>query len=94
MNKAGIVDYEKVHVLDITNGARLETYVIPDKPGSKSICIAPAPGEPLRRRMQPRRDGNAQAPTTKVRSNTGHPAARLQYYRSICGRYLATYRKT
>ena len=39
MKTAGIVDYEKVHVLDITNGARLETYVIPDKPGSKSICI-------------------------------------------------------
>lgn len=39
MKAANIVDYEKVHVLDITNGARLETYVIPDTPGSKSICI-------------------------------------------------------
>jgi len=39
MKAANIKDYEKVHVLDITNGARLETYVIPDSPGSKSICI-------------------------------------------------------
>jgi len=39
MKAANIVNYEKVHVLDITNGARLETYVIPDAPGSKSICI-------------------------------------------------------
>ena len=39
MKAANIQNYEKVHVLDITNGARLETYVIPDTPGSKSICI-------------------------------------------------------
>ena len=39
MKAANIQNYEKVHVLDITNGARLETYVIPDAPGSKSICI-------------------------------------------------------
>ena len=39
MKQANIQDYEKVHVLDITNGARLETYAIPDTPGSKSICI-------------------------------------------------------
>ena len=39
MKAANIKDYEKVHVLDITNGSRLETYVIPDSPGSKSICI-------------------------------------------------------
>tara|TARA_B100001094_G_C18174836_1_gene797314 strand:- start:2381 stop:2731 length:351 start_codon:yes stop_codon:yes gene_type:complete len=39
MKHANIQAYEKVHVLDITNGARLETYAIPDTPGSKSICI-------------------------------------------------------
>ena len=39
MKAANIKNYEKVHVLDITNGARLETYVIPDASGSKSICI-------------------------------------------------------
>tara|TARA_Y100000590_G_scaffold345731_1_gene395599 strand:- start:840 stop:1205 length:366 start_codon:yes stop_codon:yes gene_type:complete len=39
MKKVGLYDYEKVHVLNLTNGSRLETYVIPDNPGSKSICI-------------------------------------------------------
>ena len=39
MNRVGLVNYEKVHVLNLTNGSRLETYVIPDVPGSKSICI-------------------------------------------------------
>ena len=39
MKDANIQDYEKVHILDITNGARWETYAIPDTPGSKSICI-------------------------------------------------------
>ena len=39
MKAVDIQSYEKVHILDITNGARLETYVIPDTPGSKSICI-------------------------------------------------------
>ncbi len=39
MKKVGLNNYEKVHVLNLTNGSRLETYVIPDNPGSKSICI-------------------------------------------------------
>tara|TARA_B100001996_G_C18503778_1_gene532495 strand:- start:350 stop:700 length:351 start_codon:yes stop_codon:yes gene_type:complete len=39
MKKVGLHDYEKVHVLNLTNGSRLETYVIPDDPGSKSFCI-------------------------------------------------------
>ena len=39
MKKVGLCNYEKVHVLNLTNGSRLETYVIPDEPGSKSICI-------------------------------------------------------
>ncbi len=38
MNRAGIINYEKVHVLNVTNGARLETYAIPsEKKGD--ICI-------------------------------------------------------
>ena len=36
---AGLCPYEKVHILDITNGSRLETYVIKAPAGSKSICI-------------------------------------------------------
>ena len=39
MKKVGLKNYEKVHVLNLTNGSRLETYVIPDDSGSKSICI-------------------------------------------------------
>ena len=31
--------YEKVHLLNIDNGERLETYVIEAKSGSKEICI-------------------------------------------------------
>ncbi|MCL2424098.1 MAG: aspartate 1-decarboxylase [Micrococcales bacterium] len=36
---AGLVEGEKVHVVDVTNGARLETYVIVGAPGSGSVCI-------------------------------------------------------
>ena len=39
MEAANIVAGEKVQVVDNTNGARLETYVIPGKRGSKCICI-------------------------------------------------------
>ena len=37
-NQAVMV-YEKVHLLNIDNGERLETYVIEAKSGSKEICI-------------------------------------------------------
>ncbi|HLB12706.1 MAG TPA: aspartate 1-decarboxylase [Dehalococcoidia bacterium] len=36
---ADILPYEKVHVLDIDNGARLETYAIEGERGSGVICI-------------------------------------------------------
>lgn len=36
---AGLVEGEKVHVVDVTNGARLETYVIGGTAGSGSVCI-------------------------------------------------------
>lgn len=39
MEAAGILAYEKVHVLDITNGARLETYAIQGVQGSGEVCI-------------------------------------------------------
>ena len=39
MLASNFCNYEKVHVLNLTNGSRLQTYVIPDDPGSKSICI-------------------------------------------------------
>ena len=39
LNKAGIYPYEKVHVLNINNGARIETYAIEGKRGSGIICL-------------------------------------------------------
>ena len=39
MVAADILPHEQVHVLDVTNGARLETYAIPGEPGSGVIAI-------------------------------------------------------
>ena len=39
MEAADILPYEKVQVLDIDNGARLETYAITGQRGSGEICI-------------------------------------------------------
>ncbi len=39
MEASGILEYEKVSVVDIDNGSRLETYVIEGKCGSGVICL-------------------------------------------------------
>ncbi len=39
LEAAGILEYEKVTVVDITNGARLETYTIEGERGSGMICL-------------------------------------------------------
>lgn len=39
MEAAGILPYEQVHVLDVTNGARLETYAIIGERGSGEVCV-------------------------------------------------------
>ena len=39
MDDADLLPYEQVHVLDIDNGARFETYVIEGAPDSGEICI-------------------------------------------------------
>ena len=39
MEAANLIENEKVHVLDIDNGARLETYVIKGTRGSGMICM-------------------------------------------------------
>ncbi|MDG5787564.1 aspartate 1-decarboxylase [Evansella sp. AB-P1] len=39
MNAVGILENEKVQVVNNNNGARLETYVIRGKSGSKTICL-------------------------------------------------------
>ena len=39
MQAADIIEEEKVEVLNLNNGHRLETYVIKGKPGSGVICL-------------------------------------------------------
>ena len=39
MEAANLVENEKVHVLDMNNGERLETYVIRGERGSGEICL-------------------------------------------------------
>jgi aspartate 1-decarboxylase len=39
LEKAKILPYEKVLVVDITNGERFETYIIQGKRGSKEFCV-------------------------------------------------------
>ena len=50
MDAAGILPYELVQVLDITNGARLETYAIEGERGSGEICVNGAAGLLVRER--------------------------------------------
>ncbi|MDR2120930.1 MAG: aspartate 1-decarboxylase [Tannerella sp.] len=49
MDAAGLVEYEKVHVLNNNNGERFETYVIRGERGSGTICLNGAAA----RRVQP-----------------------------------------
>ena len=39
MKAAGIFEYEKVHIVDVENGNRFETYTIAGEPGSGMICL-------------------------------------------------------
>jgi aspartate 1-decarboxylase len=39
MDAANLIENEKVHVLNLNNGERLETYVIKGKRGSGEICL-------------------------------------------------------
>ncbi len=39
MKTAGILEWESVQVADITNGERLDTYVIPGEPGTGTIQL-------------------------------------------------------
>ncbi len=39
LKAAGILEYEKVQVVDINNGNRFETYTISGKAGSGMICL-------------------------------------------------------
>lgn len=39
LDAAGLQAYEKVHIADVTNGARFETYIMRGKRGSGVICL-------------------------------------------------------
>ena len=39
IDAAGLKEFEKIQVLDITNGSRLETYIIKGERGSGEVCI-------------------------------------------------------
>ncbi|UTR14661.1 aspartate 1-decarboxylase [Salipaludibacillus sp. LMS25] len=39
LKAVGMLENEKVHVVNNNNGARLETYIIAGAPGSKTICL-------------------------------------------------------
>ena len=39
LDASGILEYEKVHIVDIDNGARFETYTIAGERGSGMICL-------------------------------------------------------
>lgn len=49
MDAAGIMENEKVQVVNINNGERLETYVINGKRGSGEVCL----NGPAARKVQP-----------------------------------------
>jgi len=39
MDAANMIEYEKVSILDINNGARFDTYVIKGERGSGMVCL-------------------------------------------------------
>jgi aspartate 1-decarboxylase len=39
LEAADILEHEQVHVVDVDNGARFETYTIPGRRGSGDICV-------------------------------------------------------
>lgn len=39
MDAAGLIENEKVHVLNLNNGERIETYVIKGERGSGVVCL-------------------------------------------------------
>jgi len=39
LEAADMLEYEQVHVVDVDNGARFETYTIPGERGSGDMCV-------------------------------------------------------
>ena len=49
MDAAGFREYEKIQVLDVTNGNRIETYIIRGTRGSGKVCINGAAAHLIRK---------------------------------------------
>lgn len=49
MDASGLIENEKVQVVNVNNGERLETYVIKGKRGSGTVCM----NGPAARKVQP-----------------------------------------
>ncbi len=49
LKKGGFAEGEKVSVWDVTNGERLETYVIPAESGSGVVCMNGAAARKIRK---------------------------------------------
>jgi len=39
IEKAGLLPYERVQIVNLNNGSRIETYIIQGKKGSSTICL-------------------------------------------------------
>ena len=39
LDAAGMLPYEKVQVVNVNNGSRLETYTIPGETGERTVCL-------------------------------------------------------
>jgi aspartate 1-decarboxylase len=39
LDASGMFEFEKVHVVNVNNGARLETYIIKGRRGSREVCL-------------------------------------------------------
>jgi aspartate 1-decarboxylase len=39
LEASGILPYEKVQVVNVNNGSRLETYTIPGEAGERTVCL-------------------------------------------------------
>ena len=53
MEAAGLIEYEKVQILDNNNGERFETYVIAGEANSGTICLNGATGTAWRHHPHP-----------------------------------------
>lgn len=57
LEQAGILEYEKVQIVDVNNGSRFETYTIAGERGSGVMCLNGAAARMVQTRRQDYSDG-------------------------------------